>query len=149
MAIILDGSDAIGDLGDALDAKLTTPGAWTAYTPTWAGVSSTGGVSTGAYTQIGRTVHFWANYVLGTAVSITAGISAPLPTGKAAGSEVLVNGVFIDMGTGYYAPLVVGQTLYAARAGVSYVDAETPSNTIPFTWATGDKISVTGTYEAA
>ena len=77
MALTIDGSDPSGDLGDLLDAKFTTPGAWTSYTPVLSGSTWAVGNGTisGAYTQIGKTVHFTARFVLGS--TSTKGSASP------------------------------------------------------------------------
>ena len=85
MALTLNGSDPTGDLGDLLDAKVTTPGAWTSFTPV---ISFNGGSGwtvttssiTGGYSKVGRTVNFYSRFVV-TAFTVgsTGVLSISLP----------------------------------------------------------------------
>ena len=63
MAVTIDGSDAIGDLGDALDAKANYESG--TFTPTAFGNSSAGtptySVQEGQYVKVGRLVFFAIN----------------------------------------------------------------------------------------
>jgi hypothetical protein len=124
--------------------------AWTSYTPTWTGISSTGATSTGAYKQIGKTVFFQAKYVVGSSgISVTGAITPSLPVTKKSTSIPIISGLFIDAGTGYRSTLILDTSLYAVNSSVTYADAATPSNTIPFTWAVNDEVRVSGVYEAS
>ena len=125
-------------------------GAWTAYTPTWSGISSTGGTSTGRYAVIGKTVHFYAKYVMGSSsLSVTGAIVPSLPVAAVDISTAVINGIFDDINVGRYMALMVGTTAYVATSSGNYVNLSAPSNTVPMTWATGDNIIVAGTYEAS
>ena len=126
-----------------------TTTAWTSYTPTWTGISSTGGTSTGAYKQIGKTVFWRAKYVVGSSgISITGAITPSLPTSKN-GNLSLTSAWFLDSGRGFHTPVIVDITLYANLASGTYTDAITPSNTIPWTWAVNDEVNISGVYEAS
>jgi len=130
---------------DVLDYE----GAWISYTPTWTGITSTGGTSTGAYKQIGKTVFWRAKYVVGSSgISITGAITPSLPTSKN-GTLSLANAWFLDSGRGFHTPVIVDITLYANLASGTYTDAATPSNTIPWTWAVNDEVNISGVYEAS
>jgi hypothetical protein len=125
-------------------------GAWIAYTPTWSGISSTGGVSTGRYTKIGKTVHYWARYVVGSSsISIGSSINPSLPLPKAGGAWTFSHGWIDDSGSGWSMPFMINGGAYASNAGGTYTGAAFMSNTIPFTWAVNDAITIAGTYEAA
>ena len=140
-----------------------TAGAWTSYTPTWGGAVTIGnGTSTGAWTQVGKTVHWRAKLVLGSTSSVgsnSATVTLPA-TGTAANSGI-GNVHFYDVSsdTGSPSPggltlgfLVYGTTtatLFRTAAGGSYVDSAALGSTVPFTWTTSDEIRVSGTYEAA
>jgi hypothetical protein len=125
-------------------------GAWTSYTPTWTGISSTGATSTGAYKQIGKTVFFQAKYVMGSSgISVTGAITPSLPVTKKSTSIPILTALFIDAGTGYRSTIVLDTTLYAVDTSTTYSNAATPSNTIPFTWAVNDEVRVSGVYEAS
>ena len=131
-------------------AILSDVGAWTSYTPTWTGISSTGGSSTGGYIQHGKVVHFWARYLVGSSsISVTGAITPSLPVSRRVGDYSTFSGYFTDSGTGWFFPLTVGETMYAANSNGTYVSASTPSGTVPITWAVNDQCVISGTYEAA
>jgi hypothetical protein len=125
-------------------------GAWASYTPTWSGISSTGGLSTGRYTKVGKTVHFWARYSLSaTSISIGSAITPSLPLPKAAESFIFSHGWIDDSGSGWSMPFMIEGTAYASIVNGTYTGAAFMSNTIPIPWAVNDKITIAGTYEAA
>jgi hypothetical protein len=131
-------------------------GAWTSYTPV---VSGTGwgignGTRTGKYAQFGKTVHFSANITFGSTSTYGSGgvVFISLPVSGNAGTENL-RFVSFDTSTStqYFnqsrfenSTTIVAVTLNANGSVSGYF-----TNTNPFTWATGDSITVTGTYEAA
>jgi hypothetical protein len=129
---------------------LSDMGAWTFYTPTWSGISSTGGSSTGGYIRFGKIVHFWARYVVGSSsISVSGGIAPSLPVARRIGDYSTFNGYFEDAGAGWSTPVMVGSAMYAMTTSGSYSSAANTSTTIPFTWAVNDSCVVSGTYEAA
>ena len=145
------GMDSVSDaVGDA-KARLTTLeglGMWTAYTPTLTATTNpnigTTGTRTGAYTRIGKTVH-WRAYITvgGTGIAVGTGSYrlsmpvAPAANQRSAGSGWIYPGAFkpfvIDPSTG---------VLIRTDNG-AYVD-----HTIGMT-AAGHLLSAGGTYEAA
>ena len=121
-------------------------GAWTAYTPTWSGISSTGATSTGRYVQLGKTVHFFARYVVGSSgISVSGGITPSLPITKNSNSFVISNGWIDDTGTTYFLPIMREGTAFANTT----TGAANFSNIVPMVWAVNDGITIGGTYEAA
>lgn len=132
----------------------TSMGAWTAWTPV---ISGTGwalgnGTATGRWVQIGKVVHFTAVITFGSTSTFGGSpLAITQPTTASAAVHVmgaqyfdtsagaLYRAVLSLSGAGPFNPTVLG------TAGlVSYL---TTSN--PFTWATGDTIQISGTYEAA
>lgn len=125
-------------------------GAWTSYTPSWSGITSTGGTSSGKYIAVGKTILFWAKYVCGsTAINITNGITPNLPVTPADAEAMCITGHISDVSSGRFLGVMIGATLYVANAGGSYVYIQAPSNTVPMTWANGDFVLIAGSYEAA
>jgi hypothetical protein len=129
------------------------PGAWTAYTPTLGGFTPGDGVATGEYRQVGKTVEFWAKFVLGaTSAGASAAPTLTLPVTASAASHLPLVGSFYDVSATTYYNAVAEQTsttvasLYIPGASGVFTVLST---TAPFTWATGDIIYLRGTYEAA
>lgn len=139
---------------------IANSGAWTSYTPTWGGAVTIGnGTSTGAFTRVGKTVHFRAKLVWGSTSSMAAAsATVTLPvTSLAAGANAACRVDFYDDSSVATGGLTMGflvlgtttATLWRTAAGGSYVDSAALSSTIPFSWAAPDEIRVSGTYEAA
>jgi hypothetical protein len=137
--------------GEATGLKYT--GGWTAYTPTRNAITVGNGTETARYCKIGKTVIVQYSLVLGSTSSIgsDAGITAPItPITKPTGSVL-----FLDAGTsGYHGQFdyfSVGNTMYftVGNATGTYVVQNYLTATIPFTWGTGDSITLTTSYEVA
>lgn len=130
-------------------------GTWTAYTPTWttSGTSPAigNGSITGAWTQIGKTVHFRAMISMGSTTSYGTGIwYIGLPANGASASGFglgVANCYDSSAGRRYVRPGVFqspASVFLPDEPAASYVGA-----TGPFTWAAGDYLAISGTYEVA
>lgn len=126
-------------------------GAWTTYVPTLSGWTLGNGSMVARYTQVGKTVHWEVQIVWGstttadTTLKLGLPVAAPigrLPVGMASITDVSTSSrpfyfgvVCVNSGTDVIILLNVNNAL------VTQVD--------PMTWAAGDILSVSGTYEAA
>lgn len=127
-------------------------GAWTSFTPTLGGsgwAAGSGASLTGEYKRIGNIVHFRINLTFGS--GMTAGSSSPtfaLPF-TADWDVWTANAVAYDSSTGFYyeIPALGGTTTISPRRGATSYGGI--SSTVPFTWASSDRIVINGTYEAA
>jgi hypothetical protein len=119
--------------------------AWTTATPTFTNVTlGTGGTSSMAYIQIGRTVHFRAGFTLGTGGAATGEISLTLPVNSSAGRRFVgVAGATGPLGATYAGVATIG------ASSVIFYSVSSWAATSPFTWASGHELTVSGTYEAA
>jgi hypothetical protein len=138
----------------------TSLGAWTAYTPTLGGTGWAigDGTITGAYCQIGKLIFFRAQVDFGS--TSTYGASAePTLTGPAnvkagIGGNHDLSAVLADTSLGLnYVGLVRTTassplTFTISALGTSSVRV-TANSTTPFTWASTDRIQITGFVEAA
>lgn len=144
-------SDTLSDMADAINAF----GTWDSWTPTWDGSSPAivNGTLTGRYCQVEKTVHFritltagssttfgGANWTFTLPVAATGYVTgAGIPVGIAVCWDTSASGRFHRQ-----AFLVGSSTIgIAAEAGTRVGSAS------PFTWANGDSLVITGTYEAA
>jgi hypothetical protein len=129
-------------------------GVWTSYTPI---VSGTGwsignGSRTGKYVQFGKTVHFTANIAFGSTSTYGGGvlfISVPV-SGNGGTDNMRWVSYDISTTTQYFnqARFETGSTCTAVLLNTNGSVSGYFTNTSPFTWASGDSIIVTGTYEA-
>lgn len=160
-AKITDSSVTTAKIADAsiTNAKLSTTagdvgGVWKSYTPTFANTTKGSGTVEGYYTQIGKTVHFRASFTLAADSAVGTTPTVSLPVTAVANTSLMGQSISLDSGSNNY----LGSLLYASTTTATPVVAATNGNyssvvtftaTVPFTWTTNDRISVSGTYEAA
>lgn len=130
---------------------------WQSWAPTTANLSG-GTLNYAKYTQIGKTVHFRFKYTLASAgVSGALTITIPITANSdLTGDNIPVGtATMLDTGTqGYFGYVILNSTtvmeVRPVGTGGSYATFATAvSSTIPHTWASGDQIIVSGSYEAA
>ena len=131
---------------------------WTAYTPTWTTTGTApslgNGSLTGAYVKAGRLVVFRAVLTAGSSTTFGTGnwsLSLPSLAAATVGRQPVPALGRDDSATDDYglaAVIASGASTCALRVATS---APWPNVTAsaPFTWATGDSLTVCGTYEAA
>lgn len=140
------------------DPVAALSGAWTAYTPTLGGFTLGSGTTSGYYIRVGSFVVFRANFTFGSgSAAATTSPTLTLPV-TAADSYYAgpLTGWYYDTSTSpNYWPgfaYLASATAVAIRlmpADSTNVSSGLPSTTTPFTWATGDRVSVAGMYQAA
>jgi len=132
---------------------LDTPD-WLAYTPVLGGTGWAvgNGTLTGRSIKIGHTVHFQVSFILGatsTAGSVSPTFTLPYPQ-IVLQPYALAKCDLLDAGFTTYSGAVgwTTTTIIAYSIGVGGV-VTAVTTTAPFTWGTGDRISVSGTYETS
>lgn len=134
----------VRDLGNAF-------GAWTSYTPT---VGGTGwaignGTATGAYCRVGDLIHFRASVTWGSSSTFgSAALTLTVPVTAAASATFMGRGVDSGSMVGLFFILSASTTTLTTRLLSTTATADGAISTAPFTWASGDSLDVTGTYEA-
>lgn len=148
----------LGTDADDLDTRLNVIEAtWSPFTPSWTNLTVGSGTNTGRYIQIGETVHFHTFFQFGAGSAVGTGpfFAAPVAassTGMETFRTPVGNMTMEDNNT---SNVVHGPTLWITGGSFAprYVSSGglvTPTSaTVPFTWATSDKIITRGTYEAA
>lgn len=144
------------------NSKLSTTagevgGAWKSWTPTWTNLTPGNATVTGKYTQIGKTVHFKLHITWGSGTSCTNDpkFSLPVPPVEAVGHENIGGLIMYDATPAtYYAGCSfrngdMVQAIIYTQYSTTYLGISGISATLPVTWATNDKWTFTGTYEAA
>jgi len=137
-------------------------GAWTSYTPTWTSSGTApaigNGTLSGKYLKVGRMVHFAAKVLYGsTTTSGTGSFKVGLPvTTSAADLYWSFAGDLLNTGTAQYpitgyagASSTKAEIVLHTVTGSTVYHGTTATGTTPFTFATGDWITINGTYEAA
>lgn len=123
-------------------------GAWTAYTPTLSGGwLATGNASLGCrYVQIGKTIIVYISITNGSSTTYQAGnmtISLPVTTQS---FGAIGNVYFEDAGISGYQGIFLPAT--NSTVILRTIANGTVTNTVPFTWASGDFIQGILMYEA-
>lgn len=144
----------------ALDLKLTTPGAWSTYTPALTAVTTNPNLGTsptqyGHYLQIGKLVQLTVKIQFGTGGTVAAGsgiykVSLPVNALAAAVTATvsLGAGQMFDSSAGTSKACTV-RLDSASTVRFTTEAAGDTTNAVPWTWAASDFISFTITYEAA
>jgi len=134
------------DVDDYLSA------AWTAYTPTWTNVTVGNGTVLARYGEIGKWVQASITLTLGSTSSVGSGgvyLSLPvtLATGATVTNSVLGSCGFQDSSAGAWRAGAAFRN--GSNARLIMADGTNLSATAPWTWATGDLISVLLAFERA
>jgi hypothetical protein len=133
--------------------------AWTSYTPSLrtngGTITLNNGSVTGAYKQIGKTVHFRAKFLCGSTTSIGANeIVIGLPV-TASSSNYQFSGSMLNSGVAWYQITGNGNYLGSTTDFAMTVYSGTGqasvgvTNSNPFSFLGDDYIVISGTYEAA
>ena len=132
--------------------KLALVDDWETYFAEFlAGGTVGNGVWDAGYTQIGDTVHFRAQFTFGTTSSFSGTLVVNFPQGSKTKSfnfyGFASNGTLVN-------PLIAGYTssgfsVQASLASGTYVSQTNFAAAVPFTWASGHVLFLSGTYELA
>jgi len=158
----------INDAVEALEAKVaignTVLGKYTAYTPTFTGLTVGNATVTGSYCRVNDFVHFWGRVVLGTTSTMSAaGITMTVPVNLDAtvagnfGSTFIGQvGVRDDSASASYSGVVQAFATFANIVSLQVLNASTTYLTnaaivtaVPMTWAVSDVLWWNFYYKAA
>ena len=134
------------------DAVNGLEAAWTSYTPTVSTWTLGNGTATGKYMQVGKTINFRINFTFGSTSVASGQVSFSLPVTSVAlfstPGDPIGTATFRDASVpaNDSGPLILSSTTQCQPRLASL--AVTGVST-PWTWAAGDLISLSGTYEAA
>lgn len=161
---LLNGANAITD-GTLSPAELVTgtgsTWAWTLFTPTWTNLTVGNATQNFYYIQTGKTVSFAGQIILGTTSSVSSSPSFSLPVSMNTTLYVLSGSIRTNIGqsrmiagaTETGGEVVIDNTSGTNKGRILYFNATAtptaPTSTLPGTWATGNYISVSGSYQAA
>lgn len=160
-ATLVDLADSVlaahqNERGDEITAIETALKSFTAWTPTWSGLTVGSGTVDARYSYDGG----WVDVVLSVAfnsTSITGAVNLTnLPISihsSHATNSPIGTAVFIDTGTNYFSGLVykVGSAAVIFRAldVATYVKGTNLSSIVPFTWGNTDVMTAVLRYKAA
>jgi hypothetical protein len=156
VAIGANGTILMADSTAATGIKWDT-GAYASYTPgSITGFTTGNGTVAARYRQLGKTVFVSATITLGSTSAMTGSLVIQFPvSANTANNGVLFGNVYYnDTGVASYFGRLQqsGANFFSCvveNTSITYNTINNTSALIPFTWATGDQIILTGTYEAA
>lgn len=128
-------------------------GVMAGWISTLTGITIGNGTVVSRYSQIGNIVYFEFRLLLGSTTSVTGSVSFTLPSTAKTSHTIL--GAVIDAGSTH--SLLIGFidgasnycSVRVSGAAGTYATVGTQlSSTVPMTWAAGDEIRISGTYEA-
>ena len=150
------GASAIRTLGSAIDTSVGTGLlTWTAYTPSFNGFSLGNGSLNFKYAKLGKIVHVRGQITLGSTSSFSGGVvDVPFNwggyiLGHTLGEVCFTNNSVYNLGTNICIGNVSNFRLIVGNAASTYLGIGDINATVPFTWASGHKMFITYTYEAA
>lgn len=143
---------------DVVDNWLALGGAWTSWTPSWTNLTVGNGTVSAKYIAAGKLIIGRLALTWGSTTSASGAVSVSLPA--TASSEYVTDKVFFgnvrleDAGvtsTAGYFRLRTTTTvdIVAMNAASTYINFAAVSNTVPWTWGTGDNMHAQFMYEAA
>jgi hypothetical protein len=157
------GADAVGRLAVGVDNAYLRPDstastglkwdndAWTSYTPTLTNITLGNGTMIARYKQIGKTVHLFFKFTLGSTSAISGTPTFTLPVNSV--NESISMAYIQDVGTmNYYAVVTLTSTagaFYLQTTSSTYSQYGAITSTVPMTWTTTDFLYTSITYEAA
>ncbi|MFD9047693.1 hypothetical protein [Streptomyces zaomyceticus] len=140
------------------DQWLDMLAAWTTYTPSWTAATTnpvlSNGTIVGRYKKIGRLVNFQIDLTMGSTTTYGSGAwSITLPFTAASSSGSRVGSAQALGGSRFGGQVIVSPgasgigAFFPASAAVS--NYSSAASAVPFAWASGNELRITGTYESA
>jgi len=127
------------------------------WTPTLTNLTIGNGAITAEYAQFGTTAHFYFNVTFGNTTSMGTNPIFTLPVVPKYTNSINGASICLDAGTASFFSHSVNESVgtkenvytYAVATSGAYSTYNLITSSVPFTWTTNDRLSVTGTYEIA
>ncbi|MEE1813709.1 hypothetical protein PUR59_01465 [Streptomyces sp. SP18ES09] len=140
------------------DQWLDMLAAWVTYTPVWTAATTNpvlgNGTIVGRYKKVGRKVDFQIDLTMGSTTTYGTGawsVTLPFTAAGSSGSRI---GTAQALGASRFAGQVVissgangTSAFFPASSSVSNLSSA--ASAVPFAWASGNELRITGTYESA
>jgi hypothetical protein len=137
---------------EIVDNLKTLADPWTSYTPTLSNWAKGNGTLTGEYMKFGRLVFFQLKFDAGSTSTFSGNPVFGLPTSAVASFALPVGRALLADASGSSPSHRATRTALATTSSTVILrtnDGAVLSSTVPWTWANGDSIEITGQYEAA
>lgn len=126
---------------------------WLTYLPVYTNLTTTSGTLTARYLIDRKYIYVEIDFIFGASSAISGAVSFTLPYTNASAGQAHPQGLasLVDNGTGTtYGNLEYNTStsmrIRAVNASGTYATMSALSSTVPFTWVSGDEISVSGKY---
>ncbi len=135
--------------------EATSLGRYISFTPTYSGITVGNGTNSGRYLRIGTFVHVLTDFTFGSSSSASGNLELILPFTAQSSIRTYIGSAYIlDAGINSYTGLVAKVSTTNARlevqtAGGTYTNNNAATNTVPFTWGSGDLFYTSYIYEVA
>lgn len=141
-------------LADSVEEALAGLGQWEEYTPTWAAATTNptlgNGTLSGKYAQVGKLVFFRIELSMGSTTTYGSGNYAfSLPVTPATYVEGVIGNALLFDSSAPARTLAMGRHNGSGSINLVRTEVGTIVTATTYAWATNDKISISGTYEAA
>ena len=139
-----------GQRATASDLAALESVAWEAFTPSWTNLTVGDGVGTYSYCKVGRLVVASYEFVLGAGSAVGTGPYVTLPVPASSNQLIAAVSEYRDSapaGVYWGVALQSGSVMLMCRMSAEARTAVTATS--PFTWATGDSLRFTITYQSA
>jgi len=144
------------DAIEAIESYLLngTGAGWQSYTPTLSGGWANGnGTWDAQYTQLGKTVFWRGLFTVGSTTTKGSIMVLSLPVTAETSNVINAAGYLVTGSTRYVAAVSYDSTttlkVGTSVASATYTTFNDITATTPFTWATGNVVMLSGTYQAA
>jgi hypothetical protein len=130
-------------------------GAYTSFTPVYAGVTIGNGTNVGQYLRIGNFVHVTQKFTLGSTSSVTNNIRPTLPLNATNSDNTIMGTMYLeDSGVTVYLGIVIKTSttqalLQLENASGTYLSTTSTNAGVPFTYGTNDNWTLSYIYEVA
>lgn len=149
----LEANQIYGVLGIYERTRNAPMGEWTAYTPTVTGITLGASTLAARYAKVGKTVFFEIRLILGAGFNVTGNFVFTTPSAFSASMSAKILGNFGAYDTSA-AARYSGQVYNSSTTEIiCYTHSQGATAgaalaaTVPFTWASGDQIFISGVYE--
>lgn len=126
--------------------------AWAATIPTYSNLSLGNGSVDAAYCRNGRTVTYRGAITFGSTTSVTGAIQVSLPVAAKSATWSIGSVIGEDSSASFartFGAAEINPSIFATGINFASTGNASWTATVPFTWATGDILRWTITYEAA
>lgn len=138
---------------DITTAWTNLQSSWDTYSPSHSGITlGTGGTLTARYQRVGKTIDVFIQFTFGTGSSMGTSPTINLPVNALESDWVCPGRAFDASASNYYNVSGLGNaTQIGVRTEPTVAGGAmtTVTATSPFTWASGDTLTLCGRYEAA